>query len=337
MDQPTSTPQGTGDTRLSVEQAAQAFANILPDEDTQDYGEEQPRQQDAADGDPEGLADEGLDPDQEAAGSEEETDEEQEEQQGSLVASDDAIVEIDGQQITVKELKRGHLRESDYTRKTQALAEERKQTAAERAQVQAERAQYAQLLDALHQQLTSTQEQEPDWDALYKADPMEWAYQRDKWNVRREQAQAIEAERQRVAQAQAAELATVHRARLQEEKTKLLDAIPEWKDEKVAKQERAALVEYGVKLGFTEQDVRAISDHKVVNVLRKAYLYDRAQEARRTSRQQGAQQQQVRTAAPGGASQQRRVVSDQTRAKQRLAKTGRVEHAAAVIADLIEL
>ena len=36
------------------------------------------------------------------------------------------LVEVDGEEKTVDEIKNGYLRHSDYTRKTQALAEERR-------------------------------------------------------------------------------------------------------------------------------------------------------------------------------------------------------------------
>jgi hypothetical protein len=37
------------------------------------------------------------------------------------------VIEIDGQQVSIEELKKGYLRQSDYTRKTQEVSEQRKQ------------------------------------------------------------------------------------------------------------------------------------------------------------------------------------------------------------------
>lgn len=41
--------------------------------------------------------------------------------------SEAQVFEIDGQKLTLDELKSGYLRQSDYTKKTQELAEQRKE------------------------------------------------------------------------------------------------------------------------------------------------------------------------------------------------------------------
>ena len=51
-----------------------------------------------------------------------------------------AIVEVDGEEITVEELKAANLRQRDYTRKTQELAEQRKTLEAQYSEIERERA-----------------------------------------------------------------------------------------------------------------------------------------------------------------------------------------------------
>ena len=113
-----------------------------------------------------------------------------------------ATVEVDGEEITVEELKRGNLRQRDYTRKTQELAEARKQLEANYEEIQRERAQYAQMLPALQERLQQPVEQEPDWDTLYDTDPVMAAKAERQWKKQQEerqaQLQAVEAERQRM-------------------------------------------------------------------------------------------------------------------------------------------
>lgn len=58
----------------------------------------------------------GTDPDDPNAGGEPAT---------PTAPSDDTEIEVDGQKMTVAELKSGYMRQSDYTRKTQEIAEER--------------------------------------------------------------------------------------------------------------------------------------------------------------------------------------------------------------------
>jgi len=64
-------------------------------------------------------------------------------------------VKVDGKEVevTLDELQKGYSRTQDYTRKTQQIAEIRKQVEAETEAVRAERAQYAQMLGALQAQL----------------------------------------------------------------------------------------------------------------------------------------------------------------------------------------
>lgn len=95
---------------------------------------------DNSDGEVDEAADaeaEDLDEDEEVepeASDEEEADEEDEEQSELLELSEDDVVIIDGQEVSVKEAL---LMQSDYTKKTQALAEERKAFEAEREQLSA--------------------------------------------------------------------------------------------------------------------------------------------------------------------------------------------------------
>jgi len=115
-----------------------------------------------------------------------------------------ATIDVDGEEITVEELKRGHLRQRDYTRKTQALAEERQALQGEYAQITQERAQYAQMLPLLAQKIEQSVEQEPDWDTLYDADPTMAAKAERQWKKqqaeRQAQMQAVMAEQQRMAE-----------------------------------------------------------------------------------------------------------------------------------------
>ena len=62
-------------------------------------------------------------------------------------------IDVDGEEITVEGLKSGFLRQRDYTRKTQALSEERNAFTGQVAELDRERAQYAEMLPRLAQQI----------------------------------------------------------------------------------------------------------------------------------------------------------------------------------------
>lgn len=323
------TPQASAPSGpLNMDQAVQALAAILPEEGQQDGGEtqEQPSEEEvvaASDDESESGADELSDElTDEQSESEEDT---QEEEKPSTFT-----IKVDGKdvEVTLDELQKGYSRTQDYTRKTQQVAEMRKQTEAQLAAIRAEREQYAQLLGALSEQVKAAAEPQIDWDRLYQEDPIEYVRQREVMRENREKAAAIQAEQQRLAEISQQEQMQKLQTHKAKESQALLEAIPTWKDPAKAKAEKAMLIEFGQKMGFTPQELGNIYDHRVVLALRKAALYDQMQ-----AKRQGIKpvtNNGPKPAKPGAAGRVSQM-SDAVRAKQRLAKTGRVDDAASAI------
>ena len=269
------------------------------------------------------------DPDTEDSESEDGADPDEAEDQPQEI-----VVDIDGKPVTVDELKKGYLRQSDYTRKTQQVAEERKALEAELSSIRAERSQYEQLLPALQQQLYAMASQEPDWETLYQQDPIGAIQEERKWRVqmqqRQEQLAAIEAEKDRLKQVHQAEQVKQFEHHLTQERELLLERLPSWKDAKVAATERAKVKEYAQKLGFTASELDAVTDHRAVIGLYKAMKYDEML----AKRSEAKPKQTVPVSKPGSA-QVGKSASDANRDRQRLAKTGRVQDAARLIEKLL--
>ena len=108
-------------------------------------------------------------------------------------------------------------------------------------------------------------------------------------------------------------------------------ALPSWKDSKVAKAEKALVVESAKNAGFSDEDLNSVYDHRLVLLLRKAGLYDQMM-----SKRQGIKPvtNGPRPAKPGAAGRVS-TTSESARAQQRLAKTGRVDDAADAIYKLL--
>ncbi len=328
------TPQASAPSGpLNMDQAVQALAAILPEEGQQEGGETQestPEEEETA-----ALSDDSLDTED---ASSDETDGEQSELEEDTQEEDKPqvfTVKVDGKEIevTLDELQKGYSRTQDYTRKTQQVAEARKAAEAELQAVRAEREQYAQLLGALSEQVKVAAEPQIDWDRLYREDPIEYVRQREVMRENKEKAAAIQAEQQRLAEIAQQEQMQRFQAVKAKEAQALIEAIPSWKDPAKAKAEKAMLVEFGQKMGFTPQELGNIFDHRVVLALRKAALYDQMQ-----AKRQGIKpvtNNGPKPAKPGAAGRVSQM-SDSVRAKQRLAKTGRVEDAASAIALLLK-
>ena len=314
---------------MSMAEAADALAGMLPDEGQEESSEAQLPEEGAA-GDEELLDD--------ADASSDETDPEQSEEEGDSEEEDQPqvfTVKVDGKEVevTLEELQKGYSRTQDYTRKTQQIAEVRKQTEAELQEVRAEREQYAQLLSALQAQVQQAAQPQVDWDRLYNEDPIEWVRQREVMRENQEKAAAIQSEQQRLAQLSQREQLQQREMLLAQEQEALVAAIPEWKDAKKAQAEKAMLVQFGQKIGFTPDDLKNVVDHRAVVMLRKAALYDQMMSKR--GQIKPVTNNGPRPAKPGAAGR----VSSNTeamRAQQRLAKTGRVDDAADAIYKLLK-
>lgn len=249
-----------------------------------------------------------------------------------------ATVEVDGEEKTVEEMRNGYLRQQDYTRKTQQLAEARKEMDAEFEELNRERAQYAQMLPALQERLEQPMEQEPDWDKLYDTDPRMAAKAERQWRKTQEernaQLEAVRQERERMAQIDQQRRAQ-QLAQYTEEQTKLLpEVIPEWRDQKVARQEASSLRDFLVAEGFSHEDVDELRSAALVKIARKAMLFDQGQ-TRATKAKTAKVKPKAKTMRTGSRGSQPATKSAQTQALQRSKQTGRMQDAAAAIKSLL--
>ena len=88
-------------------------------------------------------------------------------------------------------------------------------------------------------------------------------------------------------------------------------------------------MEFATGLGYTTEEIAQVSDHRVLLLLRKAMLYDRGQ-ARKPAAKQRIEK--VKVAKPGTGT--KTTKSKTKAARQRLAKSGRVEDAAELFLEL---
>jgi hypothetical protein len=319
---------------MNMADAASAISAMLaPEEGQAQVDETQPAE--VSDEDIEAAASEddesGVEdaPDEESSEEQSEDDEQSEEQDQPQTFT----VKVDGKEVavTLDELQKGYSRTQDYTRKTQQVAEVRKQVEQETQAVRAERQQYAQLLGALQAQL-QVSEPQVDLERLYHEDPIEWVRQKEVLRERQEKAYAIQAEQQRLSYVGQQEQQRAMEAHLEDQKDALLAALPEWRDPKKAKAEKALVLESAKSVGFSDDDLKSVYDHRLVLLLRKAAMYDQM-----VSKRQGIKpvvNNGPRPAKPGAAGRVS-TTTESTRAKQRLAKTGRVDDAASAIELLL--
>ena len=321
------------------QKATSAFESFLaPEEDTQEEAvieeaesiepeiDELEEQDDL--GTEELVEEEDLEFDDEEDGEEETEVEEVEEQPVYRVTVDGEEIEV-----TQDELINGYSRQQDYTRKTQELANQRK-TIEQQAQELAQRdAIYAQLLPKMEAQLQGELVNEPDWDSLYNDDPIAFVREKQIWDEKKEKLKAAEAEQQRLQQEAYAKQQEQIAQQVQEGQQKILEIIPEWKNAEVAQKEKLAIRDYGINvLGYLPQEMDAIYDYRALLGLRNAWLNSKTVEA---TKKKPTQKAPARVARPGTTTR-KKTVAPAKRAKQVLAKSGKVQDAAKVFEQFLK-
>lgn len=179
-------------------------------------------------------------------------------------------VKVDGEErdVTYDDLIKSYQLEQTAQKRLMAAAEERKTLDAEKAQTEQVRTQYEQALNLMAQQLQTANQPKDQayWDSLYENDPIEYIRQRDNERDNQSKMQAVQQEQVRLKQ-----------EKLVKEQAKLLEKIPEWKDQEVEQREKAALVQYARENGWTDAELAEAADSRYIELMRKAYLYDSLQ------------------------------------------------------------
>lgn len=336
----TSTEQPARQGGFGLSDAAQSIEGILAaelgDNETPEIQEEASKEPPSAeDEDREAVAAEaeeetaGDEPDAEVEATDEDEAEEAPVEDEKLIT-----VKVDGKttQITAKEAAEGYMRTSDYTRKTQEVAETRKVLESDLQSVQQEREILAQLAQTFQANLQAMQPQEPDWQKLYNEDPLEYVRQKDVWRDRQDQLAKANQVQQALRQKEAEERELEHQRALSAGRAALLERNPQWKDPKRWEADLRKMTETAMAEGFTEAELASVVDPRTVGLLRKAAAYDELMKKKPAP----VQHKSPKVAAAGSSANAPRPTTEITRVKQRLAKTGRIADAAALFENFIE-
>jgi Tfp pilus assembly protein PilN len=190
-------------------------------------------------------------------------------------------VKVDGQEyeVTLDELRSGYSRQQHFTKRSQELAEQRKAFEQEAAETKQYRDYYAQQLEQLSNQLQQTIPSEPDWAALaQKYEAKELFAMKAEYDKRQQEVARVDQERERIAQQQQAEAQQQMHQHLSAQKSEMLERIPAWRDEGRRNKERLDVIKYAQDvIGFSENEIANASDARAIEMLYKAWQYDKLQ------------------------------------------------------------
>lgn len=231
-------------------------------------------------------------------------------------------------EISQRELIKLAQQGADYTKKSQQVSEQRKALETEAAAIQEAkqlRNEYAQRLEAM-QQMLQAQQPEDDLDYLQENDPIGYAVKVADMTRREKQMQAINYERQRIAQQQQAEVSEHQRRHIAAEANKVTELIPEYSDPKKGAALRNELRSYAKSIGYTDEEIGAVYDARTVKALYDAMQYQKLVESKPgVSKKVQSAPKMIK---PGNSSTKTSTSESQKRQFNKLKATGRVRDAA---------
>jgi|LauGreDrversion4_2_1035121.scaffolds.fasta_scaffold335479_2 hypothetical protein len=330
MSEITETAPETG----SIAAATSAFEAILAGDELDNQEEQEEVVEPQEEPTPEETPAESDDEAPEAEQDEEPKEDEPEEKEAETPESVAAItVEIDGKdvELTKEEVQASYLRQADYTRKTQALAEEKRNFASELEEARRQAKVYAELLPAMFEQMQTSLPKEPDV-SLIDTDPQRYLKEQKIYERKVGDLKAAEAESLRLKEESEQENLSKLQAYVQSNAEKITELVPEWKDKAAYDRDRSKIRDYLGTKGFSDEEISQAYDARIVAM---AYDAMRWRELKNSKPKAAAPLEKAIKTSPPPA----RPVTVKSRVyvedKKRLAQTGSIKDAAKVFESML--
>lgn len=203
-----------------------------------------------------------------------------------------AWIDDDGHPVTVEEARKGHLRQSDYTRKTTELAQAREAVVGHEAMLTNAAELAANLLPYLQKARAGELKPIPPMPPpeLRTQNVVEYWDQYNAHIAARQEYEAAEQAARALAEATDAIEARRREEWAREQRKLIADAFPEWKDPRTATAQMGEMKSYAKAIGFTDAEIAGV-DSRLMRVLRDAVIGAQV-------RQGGAKGRATQAAAP---------------------------------------
>ena len=266
---------------------------------------------------------------------------EESEEELEIVAEEDLkyTIKVDGEEyeVGIDELKSGYQRQADYTRKSQALAEQRKETEkiqSERQQLEQERQMYANGLQMLQEQQTAKLQDfdKVDWETMKEEDPYQYMLKKDEYRDAQERVNNAAQQQVLIQQEQQAAAQQARGEFIQQEYARLVAALPEWndKDSTIKKD----IQEYATSVGFKPEEINQLADHRSVLVIKKAMEFDKL--TKKVAPKKKAVKKVPKVQKAGRGTSKEDSAAEALKAKRtRLRKSGKQQDAASLFYDML--
>lgn len=225
------------------------------------------------------------------------------------------FVDIDGEKISIEEVKLGYLRQADYTKKTQAVAEQRK---AAEEQTKSYESTLSALLTAAGADLSRFQN--VNWEQAAIENPEQYKQAKAMFDQTQQTFNFIKSQADEHAKRIEEQQQAFMQEKAQESLNVLKSTIPNWNNDLYYKIGDYAQQELGVKA----DEFNGITDHRSITAIYKAMLFDRAKKET---------QKKVKTSPKktlsGKKAEPKSLGKQETyrKARERLKKSGKIEDA----------
>ena len=326
----------------SSEEAANNILNMWESEDDQPTGEETEvttEDEVVAEDQQEDEVETEEVSEEEEASEEVETEDTGEEETEEVAEESNYTIKVDGEEyeVNLEELKAGYQRQSDYTRKSQALAEGRKENEAiqsERIRLEQERQMYANGLQMLKEQQSAKLQEFKgvDWENLKEEDPYAYMLKKDEYRDAQDKARNAAQQQQIVQQQQQQQEAQSRATFVQDQYSQLVNALPEWDNKESTVKED--IRKFAISSGYAPEEVDQLADHRSVLILKKAMEFDKL--TKKVAPKKKAIKKVPKVQKSGRGKVKSEAADDKTKKKRaRLRKSGHQDDAASVFYDML--
>jgi len=326
----------------SSEEAANNILNMWESEDDQPTGEETEvttEDEVVAEDQQEDEVETEEVSEEEEASEEVETEDTGEEEAEEETEDPSYTIKVDGEEyeVNLEELKAGYQRQSDYTRKSQALAEGRKENEAiqsERIRLEQERQMYANGLQMLKEQQSAKLQEfkDVDWENLKEEDPYAYMLKKDEYRDAQDKARNAAQQQQIVQQQQQQQEAQSRATFVQDQYSQLVNALPEWDNKESTVKED--IRKFAISSGYAPEEVDQLADHRSVLILKKAMEFDKL--TKKVAPKKKAIKKVPKVQKSGRGKVKSEAADDKTKKKRaRLRKSGHQDDAASVFYDML--
>ena len=155
---------------------------------------------------------------------------------------------------------------------------------------------------------------------------------RDEYREAKDKAQNVQQQQVLIQQEQADEVARARAHFVQQEYSRLVDALPEWNDEKSTV--KKDVQEYAKSVGFRPDEINQLADHRSVLVIKKAMEYDKLTKKVAPKKKAVKTVPKVQKSGRGNSKEDTEVEAIKKK-RARLQKSGKQDDAASIFYDML--